>query len=233
MPIYTDDLLYGHMPKTGGLWVAHVLLARGGQKVPNLRRHSPLTDVPEEYTKDRLLVGSVRDPWSWYVSLWQHLRAAEDGQRLLAHLDRKKGTFKAFIEGVTDPGIWLRAPVYLTEGWWDWPVGGGGLWAETFRSLYGRWGLFPNVLIDTPQLREGLSELLGEQVGEPAQNTAQHRPETAVADPRALYEDNEARALVACADGDVAARLGYLEPYQRLREPLLWCQGLRVGSPLS
>ena len=116
MPFITDELLYVHMPKTGGLWISRILQnVAKGIRIPGLPRHTPAMDIPEEYLEDRLMFGSIRDPWSWYTSLWQHLRAGEDGQQLLAYLDDGEGTFTAFLRGATYSPTWMRAPKHLTQ----------------------------------------------------------------------------------------------------------------------
>jgi hypothetical protein len=228
VPIATEKLLYVHMPKTGGLWVAKVLEAVGGSKVPKLHRHCFAGDVPESWTEGRLMFGTIRDPWSWYVSLWRHLSVGRDGQMLLRHLGGGNQSFEAFLRGATDPAVWCQTPNRYTQAWWDWPVGGDGLWSETFRSIYGHQAIYehegciPEVLIDTAQLTEGLTELLGTDVSRvPRQNTAAAKSRVPLGDPKGNYTA-ELVALVREYDGELAHRIGYDEPFQKLPSALRW-----------
>ena len=60
----TDRLVYLQLHKTASTHIEHVLAdAFGGEKIG---KHNRLDFDPG----DRLVFGSVRNPWSWYVSLW-------------------------------------------------------------------------------------------------------------------------------------------------------------------
>lgn len=61
-----DKIAYVQLQKTAGTHIASVLhsLAPGDFRV----KHSPIM----ENVEDRLVVGSVRNPWDWYVSLWAY-----------------------------------------------------------------------------------------------------------------------------------------------------------------
>lgn len=222
MPIATEQLLYVHMPKTGGIWVTKILESVGGVRIKGLARHCYAGDVPASWVEGRLMFGTVRDPWGWYLSLWRHLAYGRDGQMLLRHLGRGDQSFDAFIRGVTDPSVWCQTPNRYTEGWWDWPVGGDGLWSETFRAIYGYGGDIPELLIDTNQLTAGLSELLGTDLSRiPRQNAAQYRVNEPLPDPMSVYTE-ELIALVREYDGAVAHEVGYDDPFDKLPHALRW-----------
>lgn len=59
-----DKLIYLQLQKTACTHIALLLDSRLPGK--QVGKHGPLTQDPG----DRLVVGSVRNPWSWYVSLW-------------------------------------------------------------------------------------------------------------------------------------------------------------------
>jgi hypothetical protein len=222
MPVATEQMLYVHMPKTGGIWVTKVLETVGGTRIPKLHRHCNAQDIPDTWRDGRLMFGTIRDPWSWYVSLWRHLALGRDGQMLLRHLGKGDQGFEAFLRGATDPGVWMTTPQRYTTAWWDWPAGGDGLWSETVRSVYGHGDLIPEVLIDTAQLTEGLTELLGVDVsGIPLQNTAAGRGKDSIQHPSELYTP-ELIALVRDYDGLLAHRLDYNTPFQPLPNALRW-----------
>jgi hypothetical protein len=220
MPIVTDDFVYVHMPKTGGMWVSKVLQElRGGEKVKGLLRHAGVDEIEPDIRQHRLVIGTARDPWSWYRSLWMHMQAGQDTKRLRHHLTQGEDTFLAFLRGCTSPSIWMTAPD--TSGWWRWPVGGLGLYTETFRSIYGWHGLGADVLIDTAQLRAGLGELLGEDLGSdkkyPRSNPA------ASWSPRVPGEYDQAGfKLVQEADGELAYKLGFRSADSRMAQPIRW-----------
>lgn len=60
----TDRLVYLQLHKTASTHIEHVLAdCFGGEKIG---KHNRLDFDPGE----RFVFGSIRDPWSWYVSLW-------------------------------------------------------------------------------------------------------------------------------------------------------------------
>lgn len=60
----SDDVIYLQLHKTACTHITRVLQAHLGGKTTV--KHSPLSIDPG----DRLVLGSVRNPWDWYVSLW-------------------------------------------------------------------------------------------------------------------------------------------------------------------
>jgi len=60
----TDKLIYIQLHKTGCTHIAHLLSKYiGGQQ---LKKHSWL----QNYNTTKTIIGSIRNPWDWYVSLW-------------------------------------------------------------------------------------------------------------------------------------------------------------------
>ena len=76
MPILCDkyDLYFTHVPKTGGMFIARILLDHlGGQRIGH--RHATLRLCPPPHPVTyRVFV--VREPVSWYKSYWSWARAA-------------------------------------------------------------------------------------------------------------------------------------------------------------
>jgi hypothetical protein len=68
--IVGPDLAYMHMPKTGGTWIAQVLSRYGFGELRS-EWHDHGVDID---TEDRLVLGSIRDPWAWYLSLVRYGR---------------------------------------------------------------------------------------------------------------------------------------------------------------
>lgn len=226
MPVAYEDFVYLHMPKTGGMWVSNILLANGGHKIKGtgLHRHAGVSKLSEEHLQGKIVFGTIRDPWTWYVSLWRHLQIGKDGQALLDYLGQGSREFSPFLEGATNPEVWANAPKKLTESWWDWPERGDcGLYTATAKSIYGD---RTDTVIDTALLYEGLEIITGLQAGtesHPPTNTSNAR--SGYLDPENLYGDFEL-GLVNKADGEFARRIGYHEPFGVLEDsakPGNWC----------
>lgn len=99
----SDELVFLQLQKTAGTHIAAVLSQHldGGQR----GKHGPLDFDPG----DRLIVGSVRNPWDWYVSLWAYGCGTQGGvQGLLKN--GKVDTAKR-IAGAAwrSPSKWPRA----------------------------------------------------------------------------------------------------------------------------
>lgn len=202
MAVATEHLLYVPMPLTGSDWIEKILVQCGG-----VRSSSRFEPVTASWVGERVLLGSVRDPWSWYLALWQVLSVKTEYQVLLRQFGRGRTTFEAFLEGATDSTTWMAvAPRFPL---WDLPVGSDGLYTETFKSIYdGGRGL--GALIDFAQVEAGLSEVLGVSVsGFPSRTLSnQYTADT---------ED-----VVRQADGLLANELGYDKPFSHMPRATRW-----------
>lgn len=63
--IETDKLIYIQMQKTGCTRIGEIITELCGGKSVG-RKHGTLLEKP----KDKSVIGSIRNPWDWYVSLW-------------------------------------------------------------------------------------------------------------------------------------------------------------------
>ena len=72
--IATDTHLYLGIPRTGCLFVCRVLEAAFGATLYGRKpQHTPLCEIPEaKIDTDKILVGTLRNPWEWYVSRWRY-----------------------------------------------------------------------------------------------------------------------------------------------------------------
>lgn len=71
----SDKLVFTELHKTGGTHICHWLAKLvGGQQIGKHNR------IPE-HLWDRFIIGSVRNPWDWYVSLWAYGCAGEGSVR--------------------------------------------------------------------------------------------------------------------------------------------------------
>jgi hypothetical protein len=86
--IGTDRLLFLHLHKSGGTFVNKLLI----HCVPSAERlgyHLPYREVPADY-RDRPVLGTVRNPWAYYVS-WYHFQASRPQQNPLFQICSDQG----------------------------------------------------------------------------------------------------------------------------------------------
>ena len=67
--IVTDKFVFIHFFRTGGTFINELLLEHVGGKM--LCYHGPSSIIPNEY-KHLPIIGIVRNPWDWYVSVYYH-----------------------------------------------------------------------------------------------------------------------------------------------------------------
>jgi hypothetical protein len=95
----TEDFVYLQLQKTAGTHIAQLLSVHcpDGQQIG---KHNPLT--PQLLASGRKIIGSVRDPWDWYVSLWAFGCDGKGAlhERLTNRVDRHR---------VYSAAVWLRA----------------------------------------------------------------------------------------------------------------------------
>lgn len=99
----TDRLVYIQMQKTACTRIAEILAETvGGQSVD--RKHGYLDQKP----RNKIVVGSIRDPWAWYVSLWAFGCTGRGG--VLAQL-KGDPQWMALYADASDPRLfqaWLK-----------------------------------------------------------------------------------------------------------------------------
>lgn len=224
MPLVTLDrqICLFSMPKTSSAFCECVLAEeRGGYRVGD--QHDPawmaaeigLADVP-------LHVGTIRDPWSWYGSLWAHafhhpLQGGRSFPRrpfgaVLAY-SRGRTDLKSFVHGATHldeldlPYEWLGAIWIPRRGG---PAPGRGLWSWAVRYMYegGRVGQ----LIDGNRPADGLRGL-GLEARLTPKNTSAGTYDKPVLTDWSESFDAEMVSWVNAADGAARVRSGYMEPF--------------------
>lgn len=94
----TDDFVYLQLQKTACTHIAQLLATHGtgGQ----IGKHNALS--PQLLASRRKIIGSVRNPWDWYVSLWAFGCGRKGGlhERVTRRID---------AEARYSPSQWLRA----------------------------------------------------------------------------------------------------------------------------
>lgn len=208
MPLYplsTPKLGFVHMPKTGGTWVGRVLREQfrwrnvGGGHDPAWYRPD-YTRLPE----CDALFGTIRDPWTWYCSLWRYAHRKERTKQALKAWGNGSLSFRDVLYGWTHPGDVHTLP--STLGVVFQPVNHAeararlsrvsyGLWTWTVAYMYGNgcaydesgFGWDVAILLDMHNLKNDLSLVLQSPIlATPEQNSSE-RVETEMGD--ASYSD--------------------------------------------
>jgi hypothetical protein len=225
--IVTDRMVFLHLHKSGGTFVNEMLL-RCVRPAAVLGYHLPYRELPAEY-RDRPVVGTVRNPWAYYVS-WYHFQLMQqnrnilfqvcsDGGRLdfggtirnLLGLSEDQHRLAALEEAL--PDIFPNIGLNLTKRCLG-DLRGSRTGFYTF--LYNRLYKDANspIIMPVERLREGIREALG-QVGHlpnacveaflqqvPPLNVSRHQEP-------ASYFDSSLASLVAERDEAIVVRYAY------------------------
>lgn len=243
---YTNNLVYWHMPKTGGMSVYKYLRAHGEgyASVNGVRRHDRASKIPSSIFTKRCLFGTVRDPWSWYTSLYQHASSDPRGFKSLGLFGGGSIDFKRVLFGMTHPLEIIETPVHFgiafdfqkgeeEQALHDFMGSGLGLCSWVFRWVYGR-PARPEVFVDTHQLTDGLSQLLFcdeselKKIG--AQNRSEHRPKTHIPRPSELYDEEMIRWVLE-ADRPLIETFEF-EFFSPTKKPVILSSDLRFPSSM-
>lgn len=92
--IVNDDMIFIHLQKCGGTFIKHMMEQHMG--AVNIRpEHNGYTEIDEK-NKDKLIVGSVRNPYSWYVSLYHN------------HVNDEGSFFRETFENTSNFSEWVK-----------------------------------------------------------------------------------------------------------------------------
>ncbi|HUW15785.1 MAG TPA: hypothetical protein VMW94_01805 [Actinomycetes bacterium] len=181
MPWIAPGLIQVHLPKTGGTWVGACLrdLVPGSDRLRGT--HDPVWTLTQSERAGRLTFGTIRDPWSWYASLYTHA-CRSGGERLvdLCAYGRGSVEFKRVLCGMTHP--WdaeipdsVTVLAHARDGaktafrtsrvglatWFAWYMYAARyVWQGGSPDLC--WGV--DALLDTARLYEGMGALLGQVI---------------------------------------------------------------------
>jgi hypothetical protein len=225
--IVTDRFVFLHLHKSGGSFVNRFLL----QWMPDARAigyHLPRAYIPAE-ARHLPILGSVRNPWDYYVSWYSFQQAMPSPNALfLVASDNRRlgfaGTIGNLLRMGEDADLFAdwqrRLPVQLPNRGINLsqacvaPLAGSGMgfYSFLYRRMYG--DLTQTTLIDMPRLRAGLILFL-DDVGVPVSEamSAWLRDSAPVnASAHAHYShhyDDALRELVARKDADIIQGHGY------------------------
>jgi hypothetical protein len=167
MAIRLGNLVHVHMPKTGGTFVYKTMMAQTPkQKVPVLvHGHCFLSDIDSKELKGDLVFGTIRNPWNWYASWYEHAMSIHNPERkLISKIGRGSTEFKNFLYGATHPKeiglnqsinrLWA---VHLREEE-NGPLSNDGLFSNVAGAFYGD-PFQVHALVDCAPGMMGLKEL--------------------------------------------------------------------------
>lgn len=102
--IVTDKFVFVHLPRTGGTFVSEVI-RKFFPSAHEIGRHLPRELLPEEYSHLPVL-GTARNPWEFYVSLY-HYAWARDATSILVSWMSENGKldFIGSIRNVLNLGV--------------------------------------------------------------------------------------------------------------------------------
>lgn len=102
--IVTDEFVFVHLPRTGGTFVTDMIM----KFFPSAREigyHLPRALLPKEYSHLPVL-GTVRNPWEFYVSWYYHIWPRDIGKPLFSWLtDNCKEQFEGAIRNALNLGV--------------------------------------------------------------------------------------------------------------------------------
>lgn len=220
-------MVYLHLHKSGGTFV-NALLLRCVASARRIGYHFPYRELPAEY-RDRPVVGTVRNPWAYYVS-WYHFQLTRPKPTLLFQICSAGGAlgFERTVANLTDLANDNARLALLERGLPEtYAVSGLNLTKDSVSELRERRVGFYSFLYErmyagagaahivrAEQLRDELRRVLSEVGhlpnacaerfldGSPPLNVTSHEaPST--------YYSAELAALVADRDSKIIARHGY------------------------
>lgn len=91
--VSTDDFVFVHMPKCAGTSIRTFMeKALGAEDLgyKNLGMHTDAAKLPNDIDKE--VVGSIRNPFKWYVSVYEYTKNSDD------FFERRFDSFRNFVE---------------------------------------------------------------------------------------------------------------------------------------
>jgi hypothetical protein len=225
--IVTDRMLFLHLHKSGGTFV-NALLKRCMPSAEQIGYHLPYREVPAAF-RDRAVVGTVRNPWAYYVS-WYHFQLGVPKRNILFQLCSNEGRL-GFTDTVANlvnlsgderrlalledglPDSYGKAGINLTKACVrELRARNLGFYSFLYERMYA--GAAAPTILRAERLRQELRAVLlalGHLPNTCAEQFLDESPPLNVSrhdEPPSYYED-ELAALVADRDRTVIDRYGY------------------------
>jgi len=220
MPILINNKIYIHMVKTGGVWMSSYLNDNHDGRWIGSHPHSSSGDLRDHEVEDRLLWGTIRDPWSWYLSWYSHQKSDLDNcggssefkDVLMETLRRDAGhcpESSVVMWSIPGANVSARNDTYID--------GQGGLFTWTFFHMFGD---RVKTFVDIGRMHEGVEVLFGGMVTEDSSQPTNTRNLELPSSPEEMYDDEMIDAVYR-ADSHLIEVLGYEGPFSALREPVV------------
>jgi hypothetical protein len=174
--------------------------------------------------KEHILWGTVRDPWSWYLSWYSHAMKEARTRKVMAQYGKGSTKFKDVLMGATSrnpcrcPGIvgviWDTQNSRLSRN--TYLEGPGGLFTWAFLHIYGD---VVRTFVDTKRLYKGIEKLYSEPVDRVRYPPSNIRAIKIPNKPEEMYDDEMIEAVYK-EDRSLIELLGYDGPFSTLKEPV-------------
>lgn len=228
--IVTDRFVFIHLHKSGGTFVLS-FLQQFESSAKMIGYHLPYRELPDEYHQLPVL-GSVRNPWSYYVS-WYSFQAAMESPNPLFRIvsDNRQLDFNATITNLVNlsesparldalqqslPDHFRPRGLNLTRACIE-PLRNDniGFYSFMYERMYT--GSREPRIVTMESLREELLDALpacGRELSDEEQRYIEQQPPTNTTrhGPFQDYYSDELRALIADKDRAVIERFGYSFP---------------------
>jgi hypothetical protein len=217
--LVASQLVFVHIPRTGGAFVKEVLGEYLGvdASAPSLPTHASYDELPAEF-HDRPAFCVVRNPWDWYVSWYHHSMARGPRLAKLDPADPKRGNWQTLF--ASGESTFKETVTRMCEGRLEHPFANDArrrdvdLYSEYVRVLAGR--AIKRGRLETGRF-EGLIPFLVDLLDrnalltEPLRHAIERSPPTNASDhgPYRDYYDQELRELVAHKARWLLERFGY------------------------
>jgi|GEM_PF-3193672 hypothetical protein len=229
MPLVCQSprIVYVHVPKTGGTRTDAILRAVGARKEG--AGHDSIRVVPYAIRRTSTCVATLRDPWSWYASWYEHaMTLGDEGRRKLREWGRGSTEWRDVMYGVTHPEdqprhhkcpgvLWTQngsiSRVTAPHGVYTWAV------RYFLQERDGSWAT--DKVVDTAQLGAGWSAILGAEIDDTKAN--ERKGGILPANYADAYDD-EMIGWVARADAPMIEHFGW-EPFAPLSSPVFDLRG--------
>ncbi|MHC4929404.1 MAG: hypothetical protein ACYTFU_06965 [Planctomycetota bacterium] len=206
------------MNKTGGVWMSDHLRAHHDGRAIGSHGHLPAHLLDSDEAEGKMLWGTIRDPWSWYLSWYSHQKpdldkcggSSEFKDVLMETLRRDPEHYpenSAVMWSISGASADARNDTYID--------GQGGLFTWTFFYMFGDQ---VKTFVDINRMHEGVEALFGSSPD--SDQPTNIRNLDLPSSPEEMYDDEMIEAVYR-ADSHLIETLGYEGPFSVLKEPVV------------